>query len=124
MRNIKLVLLFFSIFLSFQCVETMISVRVFPDGKYLMQFRSEGDEKDVYDKDFPLPAGGIWATDITQKGGSENGETVHIISTQAILNGTTVFQEVNKGPGPQRHPIVVEKQTNLFSSSYRLKKNI
>ncbi len=118
MRNTKLVLLFFTAFISFQCVETLITVRVFPDGKYLMQFRSEGDEKDIYDRDFPIPAGGKWASDIVQKGDPESGETVHIISSQAILNGSTTFHDANKGPAPQRHPITVKKWSNFFSTQY------
>lgn len=122
MRNTKLVLLFFTVFFSFQCVETLITVRVFPDGKYLMQFRSEGDEKDIYDRDFSLPAGGKWASDIVQKGDKESGETVHIITSQAILKGATTFHDANKGPAPQRHPIVVEKTSYLFSTQYTLNK--
>ena len=120
MRNTKLTLLVFTAFLSFQCVETLITVRVFPDGKYLMQYRSEGDEKDIFDRDFSLPASGKWASDIIQKGNSENGETVHIMTSQAVLENTTVFHDISEGPAPQRHPIYVKKQSNFFSTSYRL----
>ena len=37
------------------CVETLITVNVFPDGAYHMKFHSEGDKKDIFDQDFPLP---------------------------------------------------------------------
>ena len=47
MLNRKILILLFATFFSLQCVETLISVRVFPSGEYLMKLRSEGDEKDA-----------------------------------------------------------------------------
>ena len=52
MRISKLILLLIISFFSFQCVETLITVNVFPDGNYHMQFLSKGDKKDIYDLDF------------------------------------------------------------------------
>ena len=31
------------------CVETLITVNVFPDGAYHMKFHSEGDKKDIFE---------------------------------------------------------------------------
>jgi len=111
-----------SAFFSIQCVETLITVRVFPDGRYFMQFRSEGDEKDVFDDDFKLPMSSPWTSDIIQRGKPDSDETVHIINTQAILNGSTTFHPANEGPAPQRHPINIVKQDGIFSTVYSLQK--
>ena len=63
MLNRKILILLFATFFSFQCVETLISVRVFPSGEYLMKLRSEGDEKDVYNDDFVLPKDNNWSVE-------------------------------------------------------------
>ena len=98
-----------------------MTVRVFPDGKYLMQFRSQGDKKDIYDNDFKLPLEGDWTSEITKKENSNN-ETIHIISTEAFLLGKTIFHPSSEGPSPVRHPINIKKINKIFSTSYGLKK--
>ena len=57
MRIPKLIILFLLSFFVLNCVETLITVNVFPDGAYHMKFHSEGDKKDIYDQDFPIYPG-------------------------------------------------------------------
>ena len=52
--------LFFVVFLFFYgCVETLISVTIIPDGRYHVKIESQGDERDIKDKDFNLPSSTI-----------------------------------------------------------------
>ena len=120
MRKLKIILLFFTAFFSMQCVETLITVRVFPDGKYHMKFHTEGDKKDVFDDDFPLPMKNPWASEIIEKGKEDSNETVHIINSEAVLKGPTVFHPETDGPAPQRHPVTIIKNDGLFSTTYSL----
>ena len=120
MRKPKILLLFFTAFFSMQCVETLITVRVFPDGKYHMKFHTEGDKKDVYNKDFRVPMKNPWASEIIEKGKEDSKETVHIINSEAILMGTTSFYTEKDGPAPQRHPITIIKNDGLFSTTFTL----
>ena len=39
------------------CVEHLVTIRVYPDGRYLMNFVSRGDSTDVFNEDFPHPFG-------------------------------------------------------------------
>ena len=122
MLNRKILIILFATFFSFQCVETLISVRVFPSGEYLMKFRSEGDEKDVYNDDFVLPKDNNWAAEAKEKQTPDGEETIFILETQALLVGETIFYPKDKGPSPQRHPINVKKIDHFFSTSYEMKK--
>ena len=59
--------LFFVVFLFFYgCVETLISVTIIPDGRYHVKIESQGDERDIKDKDFNLND----AVPLTGKSGS------------------------------------------------------
>jgi len=112
--------MFFAAFLSFQCVETLITVRVFPDGKYHMKFHAEGDKKDVFDEDFPIPMAPPWATVILESDKEDSDEPVHIINSEAILKGATAFHSEIDGPAPIRHPITIQKNDGLFYTTYSL----
>ena len=118
----KILILLFATLFSFQCVETLISVRVLPSGEYLMRFQSEGDKRDVFNDDFILPRQNNWIAESTEKQKSDSGETVFILETQALLVGETIFHEINEGPSPQRHPINVGKIDYFFSTTYELNK--
>ena len=113
--------IFFLILLSFfmlNCVETLITVNVFPDGAYHMKFHSEGDKKDIFDQDFPLPNNDPWLYET-----NENEEdSVYSITSQSVLSGTTNFHSANKGPAVQRHSIIVNKKEKLLFTSYDLLK--
>ena len=107
--------------MSMQCVETLITVRVFPDGKYHMKFRTEGDKEDIFNQDFPIPMSNPWVAEIIEKGKEDNDETVHIIISEAVLSGNTLFHTNINDPAPLRHPIIVQKKNKLFSTEYILR---
>jgi len=107
--------------MSIQCVETLITVRVFPDGKYHMKFRTEGDKEDIFNQDFPIPMSSPWTAEIIEKGKEDSDETVHIIISEAVLSGNTLFHTNINDPAPLRHPIIVQEKNRLFSTEYFLR---
>ena len=120
MRKPKIILLFFTAFFSMQCVETLITVRVFPSGEYHIKFHSEGNKQDIYNDDFNIPTNGKWYSETFEKKEESRDETIHIINSEAILNGATSFYTEKDGPAPQRHPISILKKDGLFSTTYSL----
>ena len=122
MRIFKLILLPIILFFSFQCVETLITVNVFPDGNYHMQFLSKGDKQDIYDSDFPIPNKDPWLYEISKSKTQNNDDSIYVASAEAILSGATIFHSALEGPGVQRHPIMVNKNEGVFSTSYELLK--
>lgn len=104
-----------------QCVETLITVRVFANGKYHMKFRTEGDKEDVFNQDFLIPMSSPWAAEIIEKGNEDSDEIVHVIISEAVLAGNTVFHTNSNDPAPLRHPIIVQKTDRLFSTEYILR---
>ena len=118
----KILILLFATLFSFQCVETLISVRVFPNGEYFMRIRSEGDRTDILNDDFILPQDNGWTAEITEQNKSDSDETIFILETQALLKGKTIFHQKNEGPSPQRHPMNIEKIDRFFSTTYELNK--
>ena len=118
----KILILFFATLFSFQCVETLISVRVFPSGEYLMRIQSEGDRKDILNDDFILPNSKGWETQISEKKKPDSDETIFSLETTALLNGKTIFHPKEEGPHLQRHPINVKKKDRFFSTTYELNK--
>ena len=121
MRKPKIIFLFFIVFFSLRCVETLITVRVFPDGKYHMKYHTQGDRKDVFNQDFPIPMQSPWAAEIIEKRKEGDDEPVHIINSEALLSGTTTFFSETDGPAPPRHPITVQKNDQLFSTRYTVR---
>ncbi len=122
MRIFKLILLPIILFFSFQCVETLITVNVFPDGNYHMQFLSKGDKQDIYDLDFPIPNKDPWLYEISKNKTQNNDDSIYVASAETILSGATIFHSALEGPGVQRHPIMVNKNEGIFSTSYELLK--
>jgi len=122
MRIFKLISLLIVSFFTFQCVETLITVNVFPDGKYHMKFLSKGDKEDIYDLDFPLPKKDPWLREISKNKNQDSDDSVYVASTEAILSGATIFHPPQEDPGVQRHPIIVNKNVGVFSTSYELLK--
>jgi len=118
----KILILFIATLFSFQCVETLISVRVFPNGEYFMKIQSEGDKKDILNDDFILPNNNGWTAEISERKNPDNDETIFILETKALLNGKTIFHPKKEGPHLQRHPINVKKKDRFFSTTYELNK--
>ncbi len=122
MRKYQLIVLLAISFFTLQCVETLITVNVFQDGNYHMQFQSKGDKEDVYDLDFPIPKQDPWLYKTSKMNNQDGGDSIYVANSEAILSGATIFHPIQEGPGVQRHPIIVKKQKSTFSTSYELLK--
>jgi len=122
MRKYQLIVLLAISFFTLQCVETLITVNVFQDGNYHMQFQSKGDKEDVYDLDFPIPKQDPWLYKTSKMNNQDGGDSIYVANSEAILSGATIFHSIQDGPGVQRHPIIVKKQKSTFSTSYELLK--
>jgi hypothetical protein len=101
------------------CVEHLISVRVHPDGNYLVQITTRGDSSDVFDDDFPHPAqSAVWDRRVSREPG-EN-EPVWVMETRGLVGGTTRFIPADGDPAPLRHPITVTRKQGYFYTTYRV----
>ena len=83
MRIFKLISLLIVSFFTFQCVETLITVNVFPDGKYHMKFLSKGDKEDIYDLDFPLPNKDPWLRKISKNKNQDSDDSCLLYTSDA-----------------------------------------
>ena len=101
------------------CVETIINVRVHPDGRYSMHFTTKGDSSDVFNHDFPHPSGPSWGTRVIKEEGDE--DDVWTMSTQGILTGSYIFTSRNDSLTALQHPIEVEKKEGYFAARYTLR---
>ena len=112
--------LFLVIFLFFTgCVETLISVSVFPDARYLMKIESQGDKRDIYDKDFVLPTSDRWNIIEDQRLDSDSESPIFLRSAESLLMGENLLGENGKF-GSLRYPVSVEKKESFFSDTYVL----
>lgn len=107
------------VFLSGGCVETIISVRVLPDGHYTMQFHSKGDSSDVFNRDFPHPEGPGWTQSVSSE--QEDETIIWTVVTGGIRSGTGHFPDSSDSPVPLRHTIDVEKTDGWIATSYNLR---
>ena len=102
--------LFLLIFLFFTgCAETLISVSVFPDARYLMKIESQGDKRDIYDKDFVLPTSDRWNIIEDQRLDSDSESPIFLRSAESLLMGENLLGENGKF-GSLRYPVSVEKK--------------
>lgn len=108
----------FLIFFSLHCVETLITVRVFPDGRFSMEMLSRGDSTDVFDRDFKHPSGPEWTSTIDQEQGED--EVVWSLNSFSILEGGDAYHP-EVGVGALEYPILVEKQSSFLFATYTLK---
>ena len=69
------------------CAETLISVSVFPDARYLMKIESQGDKRDIYDKDFVLPTSDRWNIIEDQRLDSDSESPIFLRSAESLLMG-------------------------------------
>lgn len=112
--------LFFVVFLFFYgCVETLISVTIIPDGRYHVKIESQGDERDIKDKDFNLPSSSNWSVEEFQKQDIDSDETIFVRSAESLLSGRNFLGD-NGELGSLRYPISVEKKKGIFSDTYTL----
>lgn len=103
--------------LSLHCVETLITVRVFPDGRFSMKMLSRGDSTDIFDRDFIHPSGPRWTSTIDQEQGED--EVIWSLSSFAILEEGDPYRP-DQGPGAMEYPVSVRKQATFFSATYNL----
>lgn len=100
------------------CVETLITVRVFPDGRYAMEIFSQGDSLDIFNQDFPHPSDDNWASNVDWR--LQDDEMIWSMKSLAVLEGDNTFN-ISDLPGPVKHRIMVEKENHYLSTTYRLK---
>jgi hypothetical protein len=112
------ILLLIGAFSSLQCVETLITVKVFPNGQYLVNFTTRGDSADVFDHDFPHPTGSQWSNRVRKETASDDSNIIWIQESEALLTDTSFLPTAS--PAPLAHPLTVVKQEGLFSTTYSL----
>ena len=93
MRLRTLLVILIVSFFAPSCVEHLITIRVFPDGRYLMNFVSRGDSTDVFNEDFPHPFGDPWVTKIETE--ISDDEKTWIMTTSGLTRGPTAFSSGN-----------------------------
>jgi len=47
---------------SLSCVEHKFFIELYPGGNFLFDYKAHGDEKDLFDNDFPIPKGNEWSS--------------------------------------------------------------
>ena len=116
MRLRTLLIILIVCFFAPSCVEHLVTIRVFPDGRYFMNFVSRGDSTDVFNEDFPHPFGDPWITKIDTE--ISDDETTWIMSTSGLLSGPTAFSSGNNSLVELAHPIDVRSEKSLFGTHY------
>ncbi|MFQ6678807.1 MAG: hypothetical protein ACE5D0_10920 [Fidelibacterota bacterium] len=101
------------------CVETLFSIKVFPDGRYSMFIRTQGDSTDVFNNDFPHPSGLAWTTKL-EKEQNEN-EDIWIMETNGIAEGALLFTSRDDSLIALQHPIQVQQTKGYFATRYTLR---
>ena len=76
MRLRTLLVILIVSFFAPSCVEHLITIRVYPDSRYLMNFVSRGDSTDVFNEDFPHPFGDPWVTKIETEISDDSSDLV------------------------------------------------
>ena len=104
MGKAKLLLISLFSLASISCVETLMSITVFPDGKYHMKIVSSGDEEDIENNDFIVPRSDQWSTERKKEENDELNQTIHVLSSEALLVGTNLLP-IAYGVNTQRYPI-------------------
>ena len=110
-----LIILFVCLFAP-SCVEHLITIRVFPDGRYLMDFVSRGDSTDVFNEDFPHPFGDPWVTSIETE--ITDDEKTWVMNTSGLLYGPTAFSSGHSSLVEVAHPIDVRLEKGFFGTHY------
>ena len=116
MRLRTLLVILIVSFFAPSCVEHLITIRVFPDGRYLMNFVSRGDSTDVFNEDFPHPFGDPWVTKIETE--ISDDEKTWIMTTSGLTRGPTAFSSGNNSLVELAHPIDVRSEKGMFGTHY------
>ena len=105
-------------FLSLDCVETVISVRLLPDGHYTLRFQSKGDSTDVFDDDFPHPLSDDWTRSVQQQ--ENDGNKVWTLNTHGLFSGSIAFPQGSNSAIDLNHSINVTKTDGWIATHYKL----
>lgn len=100
------------------CVETLISVKVHPDGRYTMNFITKGDSTDVFNHDFPHPTGPNWNTHVKKE--VRDDDDIWTMSTKGIVTNSYIFTSRNDSLTVLQHPIQIIKNDGYFATHYIL----
>ena len=103
------------------CVETIINVRVHPDGRYSMHFTTKGDSSDVFNHDFPHPSGPSWSTRVNKEEGDGDDDDIWTMLTEGIITGSYIFTSRKDSLVTLQHPIQVERKEGYFATRYTLR---
>jgi len=101
------------------CVETLITVQVFPDGRYSMSFLTKGDSTDVFNHDFPHPSGTSWITKIEKELVEE--DEIWIMKTNGIAEGALLFTSRDDSLTALQHPVQIQRTEGYFTIRYTLR---
>ena len=116
MRLRTLLVILIVSFFAPSCVEHLITIRGFPDGRYLMNFVSRGDSTDVFNEDFPHPFGDPWVTKIETE--ISDDDKTWIMTTSGLTQGPTAFSSSNNSLVELAHPIDVRSEKGMFGTHY------
>ncbi len=119
-NRLKLISLITISGVSISCVETIIFMNVYPDGRYFISYTTRGDSTDVFNADFPHPAGAAWSTSVLKKK-KENDDAIWVMETAGMAMGTTLFTDIQDSLISLQHPVEVKRLEGLFSTRYTLK---
>jgi len=117
-RSFSLVITLTGILLFTSCVETLITVQVFPDGRYSMSFLTKGDSTDVFNHDFPHPSGTSWITKIEKELVEE--DEIWVMKTTGVAEGALLFTSRDDSLTALQHPIQIQRTEGFFATRYTL----
>lgn len=101
------------------CVETIFSIKVFPDGRYSTFIRTQGDSTDVFNNDFPHPSGPAWTTKLEKE--QNEKDDIWIMETSGINEGPLLFTSREDSLIALQHPIQILRSAGLFATRYTMR---
>lgn len=119
LNKFKFTLLIISVIFFTSCVETIIYVQVHPNGRYNINFITKGDSTDVFNHDFPHPAGPVWITNVEKTPGED--DDIWVMKTSGMANGALLFTAREDSLTALQHPLQVERKEGYFTMRYTLR---
>lgn len=119
LNKFKFTLLIISVIFFTSCVETIIYVQVHPNGRYNINFITKGDSTDVFNHDFPHPAGPVWITNVEKIPGED--DDIWVMKTSGMANGALLFTAREDSLTALQHPLQVERKEGYFTTRYTLR---